>query len=77
VKRKLSNLETGDKVSYMLDRPYVAGEALEIVEATVTKIHDKKTGLVDLQVEGVEEKKTSRNYSERREVGTWHFTARE
>lgn len=77
VKRKLSGLESGDKVSFVVNRPYVAGEAPDIVEATVTKMHDKKLGVIDLTVEGDEEKKTSVRYSERREPLTWHFAPRE
>lgn len=73
VKRKLTQLETGDKVNYVVNRGYIAGEAPDIAEASVTKIHDKKAGVVDLTVEGDEEKKTSVRYSERREPHTWHF----
>ncbi|HEU4594600.1 MAG TPA: hypothetical protein VFS10_05480 [Pyrinomonadaceae bacterium] len=73
VKRKLTQLETGDKVSYVVNRGYVAGEAPDITEATVAKIHDQRAGVVDLQVEGDEEKKTSVRYSERHEPHTWHF----
>jgi hypothetical protein len=73
VKRKLSGLEQGDKVSYVVNRPYSAGEHPDIVEATVAKVHDKKVGVVDIEVGGDEEKKTSVGFSERREPGTWHF----
>ncbi len=77
VKRKLSSLETGDRVSYVVNRAYSPGEAPDIASATVTKIHDKKGGVVDLEVEGDEEKKTSVRYSERHEPHTWHFAPQE
>lgn len=65
----------GDRVGYVLDRGYSAGEAPEIVKARISHVHDSDEGIVDLVVGSGDGAvtKTSRRYSEGREVGTWHW----
>lgn len=60
-------------VKYVVNRPYSAGEALDIVDAEVT--HEYEDGLLRLRLinppRGVEDDVKRVRRSDRREVGTW------
>lgn len=63
-------------VQYVVNRPYSAGEAPEIVTARVKKVHDDDEDLLDLVLveptHGGEPEVKGVRKSEGREVGTWH-----
>lgn len=67
--------EEGARVAYCVARPYSAGEHVEIREATISKVHDAKSGIVDLAVGKGKDAQIVHtvSYSEARGVGTWHW----
>lgn len=68
-------LEAGARVGYVKDRPYVAGEAPEVVEATVTRVGEGEVVDLEYQDGKVTVEKRDRARSDRRDVGTWHWPA--
>ncbi|HEV2704942.1 MAG TPA: hypothetical protein VGV59_03400 [Pyrinomonadaceae bacterium] len=85
--KPIEGLTIGRIVHYVLDKPYSAGEPPTIRPAIVVHVWDRQTGSSNLQVivdgtnDGYESStgtvwKTSCNYSEGREPGTWHWPPR-
>jgi hypothetical protein len=72
-KQKAEDVRT---VLYVVNRPYSAGEAPEIVTARVKKEHEGDEDLLDLVIiepsHGGEPEVKGVRKSEGREVGTWH-----
>lgn len=62
-------------VKYVVNRPYSAGEAPDIVDAEVTHEYDDEDGLLRLRLidppRGVDEDVKRVRRSDRCEVGTW------
>lgn len=62
-------------VRYVVNRPYSAGEAPDIVDAEVTHEYEDEADLLRLRLvnppRGVEEDQKRVRRSDRREVGTW------
>jgi hypothetical protein len=62
-------------VRYVVNRPYSAGEAPDIVDAEVTHEYEDEGGLLRLRLvnppRGVEEDQKRVRHSDRREPGTW------
>lgn len=62
-------------VKYVVNRPYSAGEPLDIVDAEVTHEYEDEDGLLRLRLtnppRGVDDDQKRVRHSDRREVGTW------
>jgi hypothetical protein len=65
----------GRSVKYVVNRPYSAGEALDIVDALVVHEYEDEDDLLRLKLidppRGVEEDQKRVRRSDLREVGTW------
>jgi hypothetical protein len=68
----LSTVEMGTRVGYVVNRPYDAGEAAEIRQASVTAVADAAGEVLNLEVEGLG-LVGGVHRSERRTPGTWHL----
>jgi hypothetical protein len=64
-------------VRYVVNRPYSAGEAHDVVTARVVKTYDEDPGLLDLAYGPKEDATavTAACRSDRQEPGTWHGEA--
>jgi hypothetical protein len=69
-----ADVKEGQSVRYCINRPYLAGEHVEIVDATLTAVH-AETGTASLEYvvsSAVTVEKEDVLHSEGREPGTWH-----
>lgn len=74
-----SDIEAGQKVRYCVNRPYAAGEHVDITDAEITSI-DLWAGVASLEYvvsSAVTVEKDGVPYSEGREPGTWHRAVKE